>query len=327
MINRTCFALLSFSALFGCDQCETTGSSDTIQSDPCCRFGTKRSYNFFATGEIIWFEPLQDIQRSKTVTPLPSGGTEIKNGYFDQRFKQGYRASIGCNTPYDCWDLSLIYTGLRYKHNNPYSNTTLSASGTYSTYQKGSMSVNYELNMGDLDLGRCFKISKYLNMRPHLGVRGVFLNEKQSIDFSSISFSDNTSYAKVKNSMGGIFAAIDSYWTLYKGLSLYGNGTFAALANTQHAKMHTNIDGLQKGIHVNHAVQVIPMFDFFIGLRYDINFSENRYHFGINIGYEQHIFLNLNPSIPTYVDTSPLGFPFNADFSLQGISIGARFDF
>jgi hypothetical protein len=91
--------------------------------------------------------------------------------------------------------------------------------------------------------------------------------------------------------------------------------------------MHTNIDHVQRGFRINNTVQVVPMFDFFIGLRYDVNFSEDRYHFGINVGYEQHIFLNLNPSINGYLNSSPFGFPFSSDFSLQGVSIGARFDF
>lgn len=68
--------------------------------------------------------------------------------------------------------------------------------------------------------------------------------------------------------------------------------------------------------------------DIAIGLSWDRNFSDDRFHLGANIGWEHHMFFGMNQFF-RFHDVSQQGsFQYGqADLATQGLTFGARFDF
>jgi hypothetical protein len=254
--------------------------------NPTARFGTSKNSNFYVTGEIVWFKPL-------------SQETLANN-----RFQQGVRVALGRNTSYDRWDLFLSYTGLRYQHtNNPLDQL-------FSYYNK------YNYNLVDLDLGRSFKISSKLKMRPHMGLRGVWFDQTYQKQSTSSQESDYFLICNVANTLYGPEGGIETYWNLCHGFSFYVHTVFSILVNSQ--KNSSSGSLTIDNYSTNYGSTLIPEFDFYLGLRWDKNFSHDSYHFSFNAGYEHHSYLNLN---------APYKLTSSSDFNLQGIALGARCDF
>lgn len=290
----------------------TTMSQDP---NPTARFGTRDRGNLYVTGEVVWFKPLQTkINRDNSFTE--NNVNYESEGYFRHKFTPGCRVSLGYNTTYDGWDINAIYTGLNYGHNNSFQ----ASSGQFSA-TTGNVKLAYYFNQGDLDLGRMFKVSSKLRLRPHAGIRGLWLSQIESRD-TQTSFTStqtlNYSRTKAKSYMGGLEAGLDSLWNLSKEFAIYANVAFASLVNCQKYINWTKVNGeLDSYKSTNYGASIIADVDFFIGLRWDRNFDNDNYHLGINLGYEQHNYINVNNQPNS----------FGSDFTMQGIALGARFDF
>jgi Legionella pneumophila major outer membrane protein precursor len=272
--------------------------------NPIDRFGTKESYNAYFTGEAVWFKPLNQEIIQKTPT---------HEAFFQNEFQMGLRLTFGVNTNYDGWDTYVSYTALRYSHTNPGFFTLNNSSIDADT------KLNYDVNLCDFDLGRMFKVSKKLTLRPHLGARAFWLRQKQSLSDSK----DVTYMKKIISNLAGIEGGLDTLWKFSSGFSLFGNVGLSSLVNSQKAKNEDLSVTYTQGL----SSSIVGALDVSLGLRWDINFSQDLYHFAFIAGYEQHTYFNMN----TLPSSTSLSSPFELlscpDFSLQGISLGARFDF
>ena len=264
----------------------------SMDPNPTARWGTSDDQNVFLTGEVVWFRPTVNVTAN---------------------FQPAARVALGYNTPFDGWDAVLVYTGLRY---NKTENYGLSANVFPDTKQ--NLKSNY--NVGDADLGRMFKISERLKVRPHFGFRGIWLTN---------TFADSTNYnnsEEIKYSMYGGEIGCETYWKLASEFSIYANLGYATFVTTQNYYVdgteNNSIDG-----NYNTPFKYAGMsnqYDLQLGLRWDKNFSDDAYHFSINAGYEHHILTTYGYQNLTgqAIDTI-----FGNSYNLQGIALGARFDF
>lgn len=296
--------------------------------NPSARFGTFRKSNFFLTGEALWLKPL--TQENAKYVIEESAQTENRTyKRFQNDFQVGVRAAIGYNTSYDGWDLVLSYVGFNYDHSNAYLYQNL----VQSVNDQGRINYEYHLNWGDLDLGRMFKISKRLKMRPHAGIRSIWLSQEAKVHYTNI-YQSTGNYVKDKyqGTLVGIEAGIDSLWMLSQEFSIYANFAASLLADSQNAtkKAFNAATSVSSNYRFNYNSRIVNNFDLMLGLRWDKNFSKDKYHLGINLGYEQHSFININ-SIDviwqTAAKASETSLLTDTDFTLQGIALGARFDF
>ncbi|HEY4713060.1 MAG TPA: Lpg1974 family pore-forming outer membrane protein, partial [Aquirhabdus sp.] len=78
----------------------------------------------------------------------------------------------------------------------------------------------------------------------------------------------------------------------------------------------------------NSFRQTAAITDLQLGLRWDHMFSKDRYHFGIQAGWEHHMFFSQN-QLTHFVDDAEIGnFVLNqGDLTTQGWTLSARFDF
>lgn len=68
--------------------------------------------------------------------------------------------------------------------------------------------------------------------------------------------------------------------------------------------------------------------DLAIGLAWDRNFSDDRYHLGLNVGWEHHMFFGMNQFFRFHDINEQGSFTYGqSDLATQGLTFGARFDF
>lgn len=309
----------------------------TSQQDPnpSARFGMKDKSGVFLTGEALWFKPIQKIVKGAKYSLLSDQSNFDTNvSYFNHKFAPGYRVALGYNTPYDGWDLILSYTGFNYKHNNPYTSDKGQVALQVDSPiwdRTGNLKATYYYNLGDLDMGRMFKVSQHLNLRPHAGVRSLWLTQKLHY-----SFDTNPKYIIQKQSgtLVGLFGGVDGLWKFAKEFSIYANFAVACLVNNQKFSRRTTVeDAINNQLYIatkqntKYGTNVVTNIDAFIGLRWDRSFSNDDYHFGINLGYELHDYINVNQQVVSPFSGINTTYESGQDFAIQGVALGARFDF
>ncbi len=263
----------------------------------------------------------------------------------------GFRVGMGYNTPHDGWDLSLSWLRL----NNRGSKTIRSHSdkfvfpsrippndpiAAFSFCRRAHTHWSVHLNQLDFDLGREFFVSKWLTLRPHFGLRTDWVHQKWNSDynnFSSTSLPNKVKDEYLDNWWGlGVESGLDTQWGLGYGWSLFGNFAGAILYGFHDIDYKTNVrppqvstTGSGKLVNLDSSNRVShPILDMMIGVRYDHMFCNDRFHLGLEIGWEHHVYFSQN-QFPVFVDdTSPGIYVVNqGDLTYQGWTVGARFDF
>ncbi len=261
------------------------------------------------------------------------------------KWNVGFRVGIGYNTPHDGWDLRLNW--LRFTDNGRKNTSTdpgdflfptrvhpenLDEYSTTASKMKSRWHLN--LNQLDLDLGRQFFVSKWLTLRPHFGLRTDWIRQKLNTDYINFNGvpTPNDINTKLKNRWWalGLEGGLDTQWGLGCGWSFFGNLTAAILYGFHHIGYDTEqspagIDfvSLTDRYRVSH-----PTLDLEMGVRWDNMFSSDRFHLGLQIGWEHHIYFSQN-QFPVFVDDVALGALVSnqGDLTLQGWTFSARFDF
>ena len=263
----------------------------------------------------------------------------------------GFRLGLGYNMPHDAWDLSL--TWLRFytngsKHIHAHTGRFIFPSRVHPTDElAGSAAAatanshwKNHLNQLDLDLGREFFVSKWLTLRPHFGVRTDWISQKWKNTYRNFNSAatPNKVVAEYKDKWWGLGleAGLDTQWGLGAGFSLFGNLTGSILYGFHDlnymdtdtpAQANTTAEGTFANTRTSYRVSH-PTLDLVLGLRYDHMFFDDRFHWGVEIGWEQHVYFSQN-QFPVFVDNlNPGNFVSNqGDLTYQGWTIGMRFDF
>jgi hypothetical protein len=329
------------------------GPAPSIQAadpNPSARWGTKGDYNWYLETDFVYFRPETTISLEELSMTRTTSSNSTKRSYtnfFEHSFNPGVRVQLGCNTSFDGWDFNAQYFGYFYKKSQTFQwNETpdvppLNPQPSRSNTQL--IKVNYHINQGDFDLGRMYRVSNHLKFRPHAGVRALWFNQTFSYNQSTLVFppvgaviNNVPSYqyenvkATINSTLAGVQLGSEGCWMFTPRVSAYTNITGALLFMTQSATTDVESNptadyGYGKTSPYN---MIIPGFDIEIGLRWDRNFFDDKFHLGLKLGYELHTLINFNsyPSINA-VKENLTGNSFSPDFSLQGIVAGLRFDF
>lgn len=278
----------------------------------------------------------QDIPIPQTI--LPNGRSHHPN------FKthSGYRVGAGWVTPHDHWDIYASYTRYHIKDRdsvkigaqdaaivqdaNSIAPSAVLTPGQYiypfwiaklfinnlpAPVNTAEAKWKLHLDLIDAELGKEFFISKWLILRPHLGLRAGRINQNYDLDFIRLqapfdpSNINNEWELEMKSHFWGIGirGGLDTKWGLGWGFDIYGNAAFSLLSGYFHTKFEQeaqgfDVDGVlasddffenKNNYHMNVAIC-----DLEIGLEWSKAFCHDRFEFGIWGGYEQHIFFEQN---------------------------------
>ncbi len=303
--------------------------------------------DLFVFGDLLYWNAHENglqvgVTNEDSDTDLSDSKVKMLHG----KWNWGFRAGLGYNTCHDGWDIRL--TWLRFtdngrknvhEHGDDFVFPTLVHPGDLArsdatAAEKMKSSWHMRLNQVDLDLGREFFVSKWLTLRPHFGLRSDWITqslEARYRDFESFTSLDDIN-SKLKDRWFGIGleGGLDTQWGLGNGWSIFGNLSAAILYGFHHIDYETkdkpsNFEFVDLDYHyrVSH-----PTLDLSMGLRWDNMFDNDRFHLGLQLGWEHHIYFSQN-QFPTFVDDVSLGsFVSNqGDLTFQGWTFSARFDF
>ncbi len=106
------------------------------------------------------------------------------------KFAPGVKVGIGVISDFDGWDGFAVYTGLYtgHHHNKTLFDSTKGLNGTFLTPTNRNLnevtcSSKQSFNVLDLTLGRNFFISKVLTLRPNVGIKLSWIEEKFNINY------------------------------------------------------------------------------------------------------------------------------------------------
>ncbi|MDN3507282.1 MAG: Lpg1974 family pore-forming outer membrane protein [Simkaniaceae bacterium] len=237
----------------------------------------------------------------------------------------GFKAGIGYCTTCDGWDIGVLWTWYRGKANDHIEaeaddNHTLLP--LWSAFAPAQGSVLYatdietnwklQLNLIDIELGRNFWTSKYLAIRPFVGIRIAYIDQSFEIQHKGGSWSERTSTAAqpafnnevdIDNDFKGVGlrAGLNSTWNLGCGWAIYGDlaasivyGRFSIdheeenrLATSPHDK--TKVTEFDYSFRASRAI-----LDLGLGLQWSTMFCDCQYGLTVALGWEHHLFFDQN---------------------------------
>ena len=314
--------------------------------------------DLFITADLLYWKShvngLPLAVESQSPTSL-AGDKDVKDLNFKWDF--GFRVGLGYNIPHDGWDLYLNWTRF-YNHAHKSVETDgdeflypsffsadglTDAAGTHASFHEIEGRWHLHLNILDLDLGREFFVCKWLTLRPHMGLRTAWIKQKLKTESEGLLASSgavsNSAFeyeleAKNKYWGLGLLAGLDTQWGLGHGWSIYGNAAFSLLygffsidaeeeyRTTASGSETTTLD-VDDHYHADRAIA-----DMALGLRWDHMFDHDRYHLGIQAGWEHHLFFGQNQFMRFVDDAAPGVLLSNqGDLMITGWILNARFDF
>lgn len=340
------------------EQRKGAGGMINPQGRPQVRDG----FDVFVFGDLIYWNAHQNgmnlaVKQSNNTV----GESQLLNDAsvkdIDGKWNWGFRTGLGYNTMHDGWDVSL--TWLRFTdtgHRHPKSNslTAFYPSQTagslvnadfdmqgYASDVKGYWGMN--LNQLDLDMGREFFVSKWLTLRPHVGLRTDWIHQNFHVKYYDLAAGNTTDLpsdvrAKLKDHWWGmgLEGGLDTQWGLGGGWSIFGNLTASILYGLHEMKMENtfttfgesspaeiNFSDVTQSYRVSH-----PVLDMALGVRWDHLFSNDRFYIGFDLGWEHHVYFSQN-QFPVFADDANPGLMAvnQGDLTLQGWTFSARFGF
>lgn len=285
-----------------------------------------------------------------------AGATSVGRGnvhHVGTDWDPGFKAGIGLGLGHDGWDVMLEYTWLHSHdssntvHTNTPANSTLYPLWNIANHFNDpkyfnnrapviSAFANWDLhfNMFDLELGRNYYISTYLTLRPHVGLKGGWINQDYSVRYRANISSVEDDNWRIRNDQDywgvGIRAGLDTAWYFITNFCLYGDFALTGMWSSfdvDRRDTRENLATVTTPTRIaiintqNDFHSVKPVLEFGLGLRYETWFSNNDYHFAIQAGWEEQIWISHNQLLHLMEESA------HGDLSLQGLTLKVRFDF
>lgn len=287
--------------------------------------------------------------------------------HLDFKWNWGFRVGIGVNMDHDSWDSNFYYTWFRTENSNAAS--VVQGTGTIVnlvTQQviDGQPSVStiagtnewkIHYNMFDWELGRWYYVSRNLALRPHVGIKGGWINQDVGYTFSGVNLADPDNPAAIpatadfKNHFWGVgpSSGVNMMWVLGNAgdrqqhrFSLFGDAAGALLYghfDVKHTESTFDADGaLTFGNNLGNLSRnlAVPVLQTQMGFSWDTSFNNDRNHFMFKIGYEfQYWFRQNQQAVYMSQAGDVTAGQFAAyrrasdDLALQGLTGEFRFDF
>lgn len=245
----------------------------------------------------------------------------------------GYRVGVGYNLSYDRLDTQFSYTWFQSFASARQKGqiTSLSLASRLSLLEPfNSIKVSSKLsyNIFDGDLGRYFYLSKRLQIRPFVGIKGGWINQNLHLEYEKDFIIEIAGKEKFANDFagvgpkGGALLKFVFGQSMHNYFSLFGSLEAGFLWGRWKAtdrfidSLNTKIDFITSPRNFGALV-----FHSMFGFSWDYNFNKNSKHLSMQIGYEIQDWLNY-----LQIFTNISG-GMNSDLILQGLNLGLRVDF
>lgn len=283
-----------------------------------------------------------------------AGASSGKTKSVGEDWAPGFKVGLGLNLGHDGWDIFAQYTWLHNSNSN-----SVSVSTAVPIAQTGRVRSSYELersgdfnratanwdlhfNVIDLELGRNFYLSQFLTMRPHIGFKGTWQDQDMTFKYHGDNFQLPDSLGANQSVTGpyrakgstdtwgiGVRGGLNLAYYMAKSWSIYGNFAWTTMWTNYHKldRKDTLFDTItgNNSTRVNisndslYTVKYIGEME--LGLRWEIWFYDDNYHFAIQAGWEEQVWVNWG-QFPVFSEQQT-----EHDLALHGLNLKFRFDF
>lgn len=128
----------------------------------------------------------------------------------------------------------------------------------------------------------------------------------------------------------GILAGVNNIWSLNRQFHLYGSLKLASLFGHFQPRL---VDAINKAagndFEMKNGYQKSNKsgLDLALGVRWDKNFYNEKLHLGINIGFEELTYFNMNKIYLVGTTAREQNGSSGRDLTLQGLNFGLRLDY
>ncbi len=307
---------------------------------------------FFMADFLVWQaheNGLSYAVKGQSGQPTASAlyNSSAKTMHFD--WDCGFRVGFGWNTPHDGWD---ILTNWTWFENTAHGKAEVSSSALLLStdnypaanegldgFRSAQAKWRLHLNLIDVELGREFFVSKWMTLRPFIGVRSGWVHQKKIITLGDATPSDSQKGALTIDKCNfwgfGPRSGLNTQWGLGCGFSIIGNGAVSILyGNFQGNDLQQQrLSGTSNNTVVNNTDSVRvsrAISELVLGLRWDKMLADDSLHLGIQAGWENLMFFGQNQfkNFSGTTQTSAGNFVSNqGDLTIQGWTLSARLDF
>ncbi len=268
--------------------------------------------------------------KSTTAAPL----TTKSFGNRDFPWAWGVRAAVGINMGCDQWDSQLLYTGFWPDNNweetatgHIVENVEKRVTTAYDNFQS-ARSISF--NMFDWQLGKWFLFSKKIRARPHVGIKGGWVNQKVANSFTvtkkTLSTDSSSNFAGI-----GTEGGFRTKWNLSSGdghsFSLLGDLSAALMyghwsnrqtskSNDSSATAPVDSNASYNGIN-SSGLAVMASAEF--GFGWDVAIDDGDSNFNVDLTYQFQYWPSLSQL--NAASSAP------ADLGFQGLGLKLGFDF
>ncbi|MES2122350.1 MAG: Lpg1974 family pore-forming outer membrane protein [Chlamydiota bacterium] len=334
---------------------------------------SKHPYGVCMSADLLYWKANEDGLEYGTkmvAGPILGQASKTKTKLLDLNFEwnAGFRLGLGYKfQQFDNWALGLEWTRMRSQaHGHSHAKGIESQAGGVNTIIPTWVNLVFELRAGasqaktswhldydtlDLGLGRNVNVGKHLAMRPFLGVRAGWIDQRYLAKYKTnfLLGEGQTPFPRVvtfegKNDFAGFGVRGGSgfVWHLSRNWNIFGNLNGSLLYGQFHVSMkNKNDQGLGEG-----EIDPMPLdftareefwrvrlnFEESLGLGWEVFFKKNRYHLAINTAYELSQWLSQNELFYTLyfrgqdtISSVPIRNQGNLGF--QGVRAGIQFDF
>lgn len=312
----------------------------TPNAGPCVNDGA----DLYVTADFIYWTAHEDNlgfaftdgTTSKGAASTSPAGTVAHPRW---KFKPGFKVGAGLDYDHDGWDSFVQYTWFRSARNKRtlHSGTGLTLgteqfttpSGVTLTSAKGNWELEH-FHVVDAELGRNFYISRYLMLRPFVGMKATWQKQELEADFFGSGSGLGVTIDEEQESKPwgvGMRIGLDTSWHFTRSFSMLGNLAVSGMweqFKVSRKTLESFSDGTFAVLHHlksnYHAIK--PVIEWQLGLRWETWFCDDDYHFSIEGAWEMQWWGDQNAFLTTDNNRLKLG-----DLGLQGFTLHLRFDF
>ncbi len=307
----------------------------------------------YLTADFIWWRATQEGLDyayngvGNDSVPVNATKGEMHHPHFS--YEPGFKVGFGLKFRHDGWDFFSQYTWLHVNDSKGsvkantsgsslvYSNLFYPIANNVRTFtaQEAEATWTLHLNVLDVELGRNFWISKWLTLRPYVGMKFNWTEQHYNVGFETLdnsSLNQNLQGSNVYSKMDqdqwavGLRTGLDTAWYMAKRWSIFGelalNGMLNDFDVSRKDRIH-RVDGISyTQAHVDrHAHYVSAILEWALGLRFETTFHSDDYMFMLQAGWEEQIWFGQNQFV--FFNNNNSG----GDLSFQGLTVKAGFYF
>jgi hypothetical protein len=305
---------------------------------------TRNGWNIQISADALLWQlranTLEYVLETKNSNNLPrriEGIEEMDPSIKQRKYNWGFRIGLDYTLSHDNWDIATTWTHIVHDYDNHTSSdfpetilTRVQGSSVSNGYESAKARFDASLDQICLNLGREFFMSKWVTLRPYFGLRANWLHQKLHATFLYATIPDSPYESSLQKNHWwgiGIASGLNAKWNFYRGFNLYGN--LATAIEYGYHKLELNEDdGDELDTLFRTSYRICrPMLDIQLGVGWDANFLEDSMHFGVRIGWENHVYFNQCHflsfgDIHNYSEVMRSG-----NVTYQGMTLSANLDF